>query len=130
MLNLSLDLTLPPEPQPSSERDLSKIMAVGGKPLHGFLESFPERLLRLKAKELLGPADIFKPPMWHVRILIDGIDAPRIERTRPPNNAVDLIALPEKKLCQIRSILPGNPGDQRLFHKLFLHFVGNGQIMA
>ena len=61
--------------------------------------------------------DQFKPPMWNVRILINGIDAPRIERTRPPNNTVYLIALPEKQLCQIRSILPGNPGDQRFLHK-------------
>ena len=36
-------------------------MAVGCKPLHGFLESFPERTFRLKAKELLGPTDIQTP---------------------------------------------------------------------
>ena len=43
------------------ERDLSKMVAIGSKPLHGLLESFQECMFRLKAKELLGPADIEAP---------------------------------------------------------------------
>ena len=55
--------------------------------------------------------------MRNMRVFINRIDPSRIERTRSSNNAVDLIALPEKKLCQIRSILPCNAADQRFFHK-------------
>ena len=58
--------------------------------------------------------------MRNMRVFINGIDPSRIERTRSSNNAVHLIALPEEKLCQIRSILPGNAGDQRFFHKTSL----------
>ena len=55
--------------------------------------------------------------MRNMRVFINGIDPSRIERTRSSNNAVDLIALPEEKLCQIRSILPCNAADQRFFHE-------------
>ena len=40
------------------EGDLSKIVAIGKKPLHCLFESFPECVFRLKAKEFFGPADI------------------------------------------------------------------------
>jgi hypothetical protein len=43
------------------EGDLSKIVAIGKKPLHCLLEPFPEPLLCLKAKEFLSPADIQAP---------------------------------------------------------------------
>ena len=43
------------------EVDLSQRIAVGKEPLHRLLESFPERVFRLKAKEFFSPADIQAP---------------------------------------------------------------------
>lgn len=40
------------------EGDLSKIVAVGKKPQHRLLKSFPECMLRLKSEKLFGPAHI------------------------------------------------------------------------
>ena len=55
--------------------------------------------------------------MW---ILIDVIDASRIERTRPADDAVNFIALREKKFGQVRSVLAGDAGDERF---LYLYLV-------
>lgn len=43
------------------EGDLPKIVAIGKKPLHGLLKSFPEPVFCLKAKEFFSPADIQAP---------------------------------------------------------------------
>ncbi len=56
-----------PETQPFSKSDLSKILAVGKKPLHRLLESLPKCVLRLKAKELLGSAHVQAPSRLAVR---------------------------------------------------------------
>src|SRR5262245_17993534 len=57
-----------------------------------------------------------QPSMRDMRVFVDGINPSRIERTRPSNNAVHLITLPEEKLREIRSILSCNATNQRLFH--------------
>jgi hypothetical protein len=41
-----------------------------------------------------------------------------IEAARAALDAMYLVALPEKKLRQIRSILSSNSGNQRTFHKV------------
>ena len=40
---------------------MSKIVAIGKKPLHRLLEPFQECVLGLKAEEFFGPADIQTP---------------------------------------------------------------------
>ncbi len=55
--------------------------------------------------------------MRNMRVFVDRIDPSRIERTRSSNNAIDLIALSEKKFGQLRSVLPCNATDQRFFYK-------------
>ena len=51
-----------------------------------------------------------------VRIAIEMIDAGGIEQRGPPPDAVDLIAFREQEFSQIRPILPGDPGHERLLH--------------
>ncbi len=46
-----------------------------------------------------------------VRILVKVIYAFRVKSTRPADDAVDFIALGQKKFCQVRPILPGDAGD-------------------
>jgi hypothetical protein len=65
-INLNLSLNSP-QRKPTDlfdgllEVNLSQRIAIGQKPLHRFLESFPECMLRVKAKEFFGPADIQAP---------------------------------------------------------------------
>ena len=50
-----------------SKSDLSKVLAIGSKPLHGLHKSLSKRMFGLKAKQLLGAADIQAPsrlPIW------------------------------------------------------------------
>src|SRR3712207_3129503 len=47
-----------------------------------------------------------------MRVVIDVIDAVRVEQARPAHDAVHLVALGEQKLGQIRAVLPGDAGDQ------------------
>src|SRR5260370_24681927 len=47
-----------------------------------------------------------------VRILVEMIDAPGVDRRRPADESVHLIALFQQELSQVRAILAGDPGDQ------------------
>ena len=49
-----------------------------------------------------------------VRVLVQVVDPARIERARLADQAVHLIALFEQQLGQVRPVLPGDPGYQRL----------------
>ena len=55
----------------------------------------------------------FEARVVDVRVLIDMVDPPRVEQGRPPLDPMHLIALVQQKLCQIRPILPGDPGNKR-----------------
>ena len=48
-----------------------------------------------------------------VRILVEVVDALGTEGRRPASEPVHLVALVEKKLGEIRAVLPGDPGDKR-----------------
>src|SRR6266542_410452 len=53
-----------------------------------------------------------KLPVRDMRVLVDVIDARRVERGGPTDNSMDLVSLREKQLGQIRAVLPGDSGDQ------------------
>lgn len=41
-----------------------------------------------------------------------GVDALRVELRRPPHDAMDLVPFFKQEFCEVRSVLPGNAGDQ------------------
>src|SRR5262249_10859117 len=51
-----------------------------------------------------------------VRILVDALEPLGVERARSPHQAVDLVALREQELGEVRAILAGDAGDQPLLH--------------
>ena len=53
-----------------------------------------------------------------VRVLVEMIDAIGVEQGAAALDAVDFIAFGEQQLGEIRSILPGDTGDQSLLHSL------------
>src|ERR1035437_672885 len=64
-------------------------------------------------------------------IVVDGVQPPRVESAGPPNQAVHLVALPQKQFRQVRTILPGDAGDQSLFrHILFAPASGTSTAKA
>jgi hypothetical protein len=54
--------------------------------------------------------------MLDVRILIEVVDACRIEERRPPIDPVDLIALVQQKFRQVGAVLPGDASNECLLH--------------
>ncbi len=48
----------------------------------------------------------------HVRVLVDVVHALRVEERGPALDAVHRVALLQQKLSQVRSVLPGDAGDQ------------------
>ena len=54
-----------------------------------------------------------QPPVRHVWILVEMVDARCVERRGTADQAVYLIALLEEKLCQVGSILARYAGHQR-----------------
>jgi hypothetical protein len=54
-------------------------------------------------------------------ILVDGVDAPCVERARASDDPIDLVAFLEKKFGQIRPVLAGNAGEQRFLHVSLLY---------
>jgi len=50
-----------------------------------------------------------------VRIGINPIQPRRVERRGPADDAVHLVPLLEQQLCEVRTILTGDSGDQRFF---------------
>jgi hypothetical protein len=66
-----------------------------------------------------------------VRVVVEVIDPFGIERRGAPDYAVDLVSFAQQKLGKVRTILPGDPGNKRLFHGLLVswrdrqsHFLG------
>jgi hypothetical protein len=51
-----------------------------------------------------------------VRILVQMVDALRVEIRRPPDETVDFVALRKQQLRQIGAVLARDARDQRLFH--------------
>jgi hypothetical protein len=50
-----------------------------------------------------------------VRIPIDVVDPIGVEATATPNDSMDFIAFFQQQLCQIRTILPCDTGDECFF---------------
>jgi len=73
-----------------------------------------------KVRELPGDSQIavmkVDPRLGIVEVLVQMIDAVRIEGAGPTDQPVDLITLAEEKFGQIRSVLAGYAGDECLFH--------------
>ncbi len=61
-----------------------------------------------------------EPLMVGVRVLVDVVDPRGVEQRGAALDAVHLIALFQQKLCQIRSVLSGDAGDECLFHGIIL----------
>ena len=66
------------------------------------------------------PVMQFQAQMAVMGVLIDMVDPLRRESGRPAHNAMDLISLLQQKFRQIRTILTGNPCNQRLLHSKHL----------
>ena len=49
-----------------------------------------------------------------MRVAVEVVDPAGVEGARPADDAVDLVALAEQQLGEVRPVLPGDPGDQRL----------------
>lgn len=62
----------------------------------------------------------FQLRSWRVYILVDVVDTLRVERGGSTLNTVDLVALLEKKLRKITSVLARNSSNQRSFSHDFL----------
>lgn len=56
-----------------------------------------------------------KSVLTDMRILVDMVDPLGVEQRGAALDAMHLVALLEQKLGQVRSVLPGNPGDKRPF---------------
>jgi hypothetical protein len=58
---------------------------------------------------------IVQDEFWRglMRILVEVVDPFGVERGSPALQAVNLIPFRQKKFRQVRSVLSGNPGDQR-----------------
>jgi len=50
-----------------------------------------------------------------MRILVEMVDPLGVEGRSAPLQAVNFISFREKEFRQVRSVLPGNSGDQRAF---------------
>jgi len=53
-----------------------------------------------------------------VRVLVEMVDAVRVEQGRAPLDAVYLIALLQQQLREIGPVLSGHAGDQCLLHEI------------
>ena len=75
----------------------------------------PNRFHQLIERRPVGQIRIHKsqPYILLVRILVNVIDPPRVERRRAPHNAVNFVSLGQQQFGQIRSILTGDSGHQR-----------------
>ncbi len=55
-----------------------------------------------------------EPRLRLVRIAVEVVDPPGVERAGAADQPVDLVALLQEKLGEVRAVLAGDPGDQRL----------------
>jgi hypothetical protein len=56
-----------------------------------------------------------KPSIRNMGILINGVQAGRIERRRAANDAPDLVTFAQQKLGKVGAILASDSSDQSLF---------------
>ena len=54
----------------------------------------------------------------HMRVLIQVVDAIRVERARAADDAMDLVTFSEQEIGEIGSILPCDAGDQCFVHEM------------
>ena len=114
-------LQQPLHPQP--HRITSILRAVKTHP-HMALRTQIVNLLRLnvvqQSRQIRPVAQIpvmqMQPPPSLMRISIDMIDPPRVERRPPPDQPVYFIPLLQQKLRKVRSVLPGDASDKCAFH--------------
>ena len=59
-----------------------------------------------------------QPVVGDVRVLVDVVEPLGVERARAADDAVDLVALGEQQLGQVRAVLAGDAGDERALHRL------------
>src|SRR5690242_19519839 len=58
------------------------------------------------------------PRTFQLRVRINRVDASAVKRARAADQAVNFVAFREQKLREIRTVLAGDPGDERFFgHK-------------
>ena len=58
-----------------------------------------------------------EPGVRVVRVLVEVVDPAGVERRRPADQAVDLVALGEQQLGEVGAVLAGDAGDQCSAHK-------------
>ena len=56
-----------------------------------------------------------QPGSLFMGVHVQVVNAPGVEGAGPAHQAMHLITLAQKELGQIAAVLPGNPGNQRLF---------------
>ena len=61
-------------------------------------------------------AQIARPAVGDVRVLVQVVDPLGIEGRRPPLDAMDFVALGQQELRQIGAVLAGDAGDEGFFH--------------
>jgi hypothetical protein len=62
-----------------------------------------------------------------MRVLVDVVDAVGVERRRPADQAVHLVALAQQQLGEVAAILTGDTGDDGFFG-LGLSHSGNSDV--
>lgn len=71
--------------------------------------------------ELFGVGEVAvgkeEPGLGVVRVLIDVVDALRVESAGAADDAVDFIALREQELREIAAVLPGDARNECFFHE-------------
>jgi hypothetical protein len=63
-----------------------------------------------------------QPVVRDVGVLVDPIEPLGVERAGTADHAVDLVALFEQQLRQVRTVLAGDAGDEGAFHFFSISF--------
>src|SRR5439155_20904214 len=72
-----------------------------------------------------------QPGAPRMRVVVNRIQAPRIESAGPPNNAVHFVSFGQQQLRQVGPVLSGNSGNERfLSHRLRLRDLKSSRTMA
>ena len=92
--------------------------------LRGQIINFFGLDLRHEPRQGAGVAQISivkkQPVAARVRVFINRVKPPGVERTRAADDAVDFVALGQQPFRQIRTVLPGDARDQSFFRHNFL----------
>ncbi len=82
---------------------------IGGQPVNHVHHPFGARQVSVVEKQ---------PRVRIVGVLIDVVDALRVDRARSPYDSVNLVSLGKQKLGHVGAVLSGNSGDQCPSHQL------------